>query len=192
MRTASWPRTTQRRCKPILLSLCRLSGRDCSALTPFRESYLRGDPEAVKRLTELDIKISRGGPAKLTDRGVAPAENYRFDTGARHRDLPEKEALKIDEGFAAGARDLQLDPSMAKTLVNLAFDADDAVTDKEACAREQEQLFHKVVGGPETAAAKLAAAQKILDGVSGAKKVDLAALVKTGGATARRASHSPR
>lgn len=148
----------------------------------FTAKYLRGDPDAVKRLTDLDIRISRGGPERLTDRDAAPADQYHFDTAARYQgQLQDKEIMKLDGDFTTWATDLKLDPALASAVVSLAYDTD-RVTDKEAFASDQQALFDRVMGGPEAAKAKMAAAQKILDATSGNQKVNLESLVKTGGA----------
>ncbi len=149
----------------------------------FVAKYLRGDPDAVARLTALDLKIAKGG-GSLTDRDLAPAD-YNLHIDYR---LPDNTPAAAVDGFrsefAALSAELKLPPAHAQSLVHAHLDAVQQTgrmndVEREVWGRAQTAVLESALGSD--ADAQIKAAETTLRKAS-RREMDLHKIVASNGA----------
>jgi hypothetical protein len=148
----------------------------------FRAKYLAGDPDAVSRLLQADLRVAQAN-GKLTDRNAAPAD-YSLNVASHMPDAKPEAAQQYSEDFAKLAAGLNLPQANAQHLVDQHFAAtrETATMDKAEASlwgQRQTSMLHGVIGAD--AEAKLRQASDTLSKTSG-RKLDLAAIVTSNGA----------
>jgi hypothetical protein len=151
----------------------------------FVAKYLRGDPDAVARLTALDLKITNGG-GNLTDRDLAPTDydlasvDYRLPSNA-----PADEVKEFKTEFGKLASNLKLAPEHANALVHAHRDAVEQTARMDEAEREgwghnQTAILESALGAD--ADKQIAAAEATLQKARGSR-MDLRKIVASNGAS---------
>jgi hypothetical protein len=144
----------------------------------FGRKYLAGDPDAVRQLTALQLRLMQGGQ-KLADSGLTPQSYDLTGTVARLSGLSDTALRDYDASLRNWAADLQLPPETAKTLAQMHLDAaqrESTTTADQFAAYGAQQMRDLAAVCPDFEA-RAAAATKGLD-----KTPNLIAVAKSNGA----------
>jgi hypothetical protein len=149
----------------------------------FVAKYLRGEPDAVARLTALDLKIAKGG-GSLTDRDLAPADYDLASVDYRAPGVPTEQVQEFKTEFGKLAAELKLPQEHANALVHAHMDAvaqmarmDD--TEREVWGSQQTAILESALG--TDADKQITAAEAMLQRARGFK-MDLRRIVASNGA----------
>ena len=152
----------------------------------FVAKYLKGDPAAVAEIMALEVRIAKGGPAKLTD--LEPrASDYHVNVVHRATDNATAAAAeKFQTEYVEFAAALKLPPEHAQALADACLDTAERLSrmspiEREAFGREQVSALEVAIGTDTDAQIK--AAEATLRKTSG-RDFDLKKLSSTNGAAA--------
>jgi hypothetical protein len=148
----------------------------------WRAKYSAGDPEAITKLYQADLRIAQAS-GRLTDR-TPSASDPQYDQARNvvHQNIPGDSTTYAAE-ISGLVSSLGMASENAKSLTEDHFaaikaTADLSVEEKAAWAEKEVTALHYALG--EDAEAKITEASKILSQESG-RKLDLNAIAKTNG-----------
>lgn len=150
----------------------------------FMARYSQGDPEAIAKLYQADLRISQS-KGKLTDRSPSPDdERYGQLKNVVYANAPGEGAIEAADRVAAIAASLHLDAENAKSMAELSYAADRETANMSADERTtwgdlQLESMRQALG--QDADKKIQTASEVISKLRGVK-TDVAGTVRESGA----------